>query len=379
MNNFPGLKPQSAWPMALEELCAKLDTLEFDEVFHQPFDLSGTFTKEAIDFINNYFNNLSNTSDENEKTIYEEYINRAMSVLLTLKLLSGNLFEFMTIIDELKKMMTHKHFDKIFEQVMRDSCFSKRLKDLIKYYKDCQIYPIMRSYSICDFFNISHNILYSPRNDFGSCTSITTDSKYLYILLTGINGGMLKVGTGTDSIRGKVYLFEKMPCLDDTFNKWVYAKNKLYMKSSNANAGYLTIINPETFKTEGKTKLLMSDSAKHPILKKRNENYVLLSDGEYIYTLLLEPVINANTTKEIDKDSGCEYPGDIFTHLELVCYRYPVDSMMDGNEKEDKKKLAMIEEVIESFTGLFSKLECRKALIMNKWDVVVNIINIECC
>ena len=37
--------------------------------------------------------------------------------------------------------------------------------------------------------------------------TITTDSKYLYIYVSAINGGMFKIGTGQEGTRaGKIYL-----------------------------------------------------------------------------------------------------------------------------------------------------------------------------
>jgi hypothetical protein len=36
--------------------------------------------------------------------------------------------------------------------------------------------------------------------------SLTTDGQYLYLYISSVNGGMFKIGTGENSVAGKVYL-----------------------------------------------------------------------------------------------------------------------------------------------------------------------------
>jgi len=52
---FPGMKPQSNWPISLDELITKLNSLKMEELFYQPFDINGDFLKEAESFIKTYF------------------------------------------------------------------------------------------------------------------------------------------------------------------------------------------------------------------------------------------------------------------------------------------------------------------------------------
>jgi hypothetical protein len=383
--------------MSLDDLIEKISGLAFQEVFHQPYDLSGTFQEEAIEFIKKYF--YMYVASEG-KELYEEYVVKSIQVLLVFKLLDGNVNNLFDIIGQFDELSAKDSaaFDIVFKKALEGEIVKRRLNELVDYYNDTGLYPLMRNYSIYDYFNISKNILFAPsRVSFGNCTSITTDSRYLYIILTGIHGGMLKVGTGNlDTVKGKVYLFEKIPCLEDASYQWVYARGKLYLKtvsSANRELGYLTIINPDTFKNEGRTKLLLPESVKHPVLKRKNENYVLLSDSNNLYVILLEPVFKDNAVhkskrpdsddeqvavdsvpktlkdfKKVDPGKDSQYPADIFTYLNLTCYTFPLDDCVEDGDN-DNEHISMINELYESFSHLFSKQECKKALILNKWDV----------
>jgi len=55
---FPGLKPESNWPMSLDDLLSKLNTLKIEELFHQQFDSNEHFQAEAEKFIQTYFDFL---------------------------------------------------------------------------------------------------------------------------------------------------------------------------------------------------------------------------------------------------------------------------------------------------------------------------------
>jgi hypothetical protein len=378
--------------MSLDDLLEKINTLAFEEVFHQPYDTSSTFQQEALDFIRKYFD-IYLSSNAEVKSIYEEYLVKSIQVVLIFKILDGDFNKLMEVLLFLNELNYRDNaaFENVFKKVLESDALRKRINEFTEYYKSVNLYPVMRNYSIYDYFNISKNILFAPnRLSFSNSSSITTDSKYLYIILTGINGGMLKVGTGnSDTIRGKVYLFEKIPSMEEASYQWVYARNKLYLKVlSNANRelGHLTIINPETLKIEGRTKLLLPESVKHPILKKKNENFVLLSDSNNLYVILLEPVMKDTIqVKKADNEDELEilkamkdykktdikeaqYPSDIFTYLNLVCLTFPLDDNIDDLD-DNKDHVLLINEVYDSFNHLFSKQECKKALILNKWDI----------
>lgn len=76
--------------------------------------------------------------------------------------------------------------------------------------------------------------------------SLTTDGQYLYLIVSCPNGGMFKIGTGENSVPGKVYLHVNTNKSDEV--AWVWVKGKLYLRSSSKEARNLDIIDPETFK-----------------------------------------------------------------------------------------------------------------------------------
>ena len=72
-------------------------------------------------------------------------------------------------------------------KVLQDDLIISKTENLIRIYQNNKstLYPIMRNYSINDFYSIKKNILFAPlRYTFGNSVSVTTDSKYMYIILT---------------------------------------------------------------------------------------------------------------------------------------------------------------------------------------------------
>jgi hypothetical protein len=53
-------------------------------------------------------------------------------------------------------------------------------------------------------FGIMKKLLFQKQNFYYN--SLTTDGQYLYLIVSCPNGGMFKIGTGENSIAGKVYL-----------------------------------------------------------------------------------------------------------------------------------------------------------------------------
>lgn len=420
-DSFPGLKPLSNWPVSLDDLLTRLSECALDELFHQPFDVNGNFHRDAMTYIRKNYK-LFKELDNEESALYEGYLTKSIQAFLTVKILEGNLVRLLEAFEMLQEFYTtdKEVFNEIFRKAVNlpfEQTGKNVLKDkidlLINHHQLSEVYPIMRNYTIYDFFNATKNILFATsRYNYNACTSITSDSKYLYIILSGINGGMLKIGTGfQDTIKGKVYLFERMTTSEEVSCNWVYLKGKLYMKTVNASsttsdAGSLLIIDPETFRKEGKTRLFLPESVKHPALRRKNDNYVLLTDGENLNILILEPVLKdssspagdskdqsddeANTDKQVLKDvplkkmkgtkeSVSTVPSDVFTFINLVLYTYPIKSdessfqgKIQNNFLEGEERNDMINEVFDSFSYIFSKEECKKALILNNWHIEVN-------
>ena len=196
----------------------------------------------------------------------------------------------------------HTEYTEIFERVYETAVplVTNAFNLMIKMYRENSVLPIVRNYSINEFFNISKNILFAvSKYSYSQCVSITTDSKYLYILLSGINGGMVKLGTGFEETeRGKVYLYQTHSEIVEETCQWVFCQNRLYLKSNSTDIGYLSIIDPENFQKLSQVKLLLPEASQHSAIKKKNENYILLSDGEKLSVVILEPILNTFPKKE---------------------------------------------------------------------------------
>ncbi len=410
-------------------------------MFHQPFDINEEIYKEAYNFIEKYYNhyldsliklekekNISGIYKESERCetlLYEEYLIKAIATVFTIKLMQGDFSKLMIFLKFLKNLFLKSekeykalsiNIQKLNNKLITRSLNDKMdldnknlnlpkfyLKNIFEFVKENNILPIMRNYSIYDISSLSKNILFTPiRHFFSNCSSVTTDSSYLYIILSGVNGGMIKLGTGYNkTIKGKIYLHVKftdsnllminnpnlnlnstnknnninqnlnsandpltapsgvpvsnvplpinLPDIyattvnnvnnpnpvnnanqyiinEDISYQWVFLKGNLYLKqntsnsnylgnnsafsgissNSNKDLSYLTIIDPESFKVEGKIKLVLPEDAKHPAIKKKNENFVLLTDGENLNILLLDPIFknkDRNKSKEKNKEN----------------------------------------------------------------------------
>lgn len=520
LDKLPGLKPKSSWPVNLNDLISHLFNIDTFQMFHQPFDLNEEFHKNAFEFIENYYlyyiESLIKLEDQNsnnkkliecESILYEEYLIKAIATLLTIKLMQGNILKLNNYLKGLKllflKYEKHKTFlklnlkkvnrnilirslnDKMDEKNKNFNLPKLYLKNLLEYVKDNKILPIMRNYSIYDISSLAKNILFTPiRHIFSNCSSITTDSSYLFIILSGVNGGMIKLGTGFNrTIKGKIYLYIKFSdvnlfdinnsnieatsinknnlsstvsnpklnegafpsanlssgnmnnpndskissnnCInnnqnsnmnsflqnDDSSYQWVYVKGKLYLKQninnynlnnstftgfSNSNAslkelGNLIIINPETFKVEGRIKMIFPENTKHPAIKKKNDNYILLTDGENINVLLLDPVFKhkenigkksndtvVNSDSDVNENFHSEtvlkdqvinkkskyasytasaignnfrevmpnFKEDLFSYINLNLLTYRIDNVYELETKKDGDRKRKIEEIL---------------------------------
>lgn len=116
-------------------------------------------------------------------------------------------------------------------------------------------------------------------------SSMTTDGTYLYLIVTATNGSMMKIGTGVgDTIPGKIYLEKAVYHASEVY--WVYVKGKLYLRSYGSyQVGTLSVISPETFELEDKITLQCPDLFQNPTLKILNQQFPLLTDGDYLYLI----------------------------------------------------------------------------------------------
>jgi hypothetical protein len=107
--------------------------------------------------------------------------------------------------------------------------------------------------------------------------SLTTDGQYLYLYISCVNGGMFKIGTGENSVAGKVYLHSPVNKNEEV--SWVYLKGRLYLRCSSKEMKNIDIIDPETFKIESSIQLHCPSLFGHQIIQNINKNDPILTDG----------------------------------------------------------------------------------------------------
>lgn len=97
---FPGLKPESNWPVSLDDLLDKLTTVKLEEFFHQPFDLKGEFEGNAKIFIRNKFCLLK----ESRMDSHLEYAVKSLQAFLSLNILQGSHSKMAECLDFLRDL-----------------------------------------------------------------------------------------------------------------------------------------------------------------------------------------------------------------------------------------------------------------------------------
>lgn len=361
-------------------------------MFHQPFDLEAKFQSEAEVYIERQLNYIKSHKDQSDYELQKDYASKALQAYISLIMLQGSQLKMINCLDFLKKLQQYHSvlFDEIFTSSIKNSEFI--LKQILEYFSGVIVYPILRNYSINEFFTISKNILFAANKyTFSQCTSITSDTngKYLFIILSGINGGMFKIGTGYDNTeKGRIYAHKTLTESEDMY-QWVFCKEKLYVKQGSKDFGYVTKLNSENFENEGRIKLIFPEPSQHSVIKKKNENYILLSDGQILSVILLEPVLNPemkeplkedvqliNSIEEDEEDEFSEdgrqretikrQLSDVYSCINLMLYSYDVE--LNSNSKVDSKKEFLIKELLETFSCFYNKEECYKALSINNWD-----------
>ena len=245
----------------------------------------------------------------------------------------------------------------------------------------------MRPYSLVDYFTISKSMIYYyVKTSFNYSCCSCTDGTYIYFYLSGIDGCRIKVGTGYNNTeKGKVYL-----CIQNKDergiennimgNQWVYCQGKIYQKAGKFDdygdnisdlkreIGNINIFNPETLQIESKLKLLLPQNCINDSIIHKNLNYVLLSDGKTLSVLCLGLSKGNDKTKKIPniKNDNLVYN---YINLELINY----DTASLNYSEEYEKTISphnkeLIEEIYQSFSQIFTKEECFKALLKNDWN-----------
>ena len=380
INALPGMKPSSNWPISLEDLWNKLKSINLEELFNQPIEESykENFYKEAIEQIT-IFDNSNDIPN----------LTRAICCFLCVLVLFGDFLLLFKGIIFIKTNIKNK--EKLDQSILnnQENPLILKLKDLLNCLKenDFNLYPIMRAYSIVDYFTISKcMIYYYVKSNFSNSCCCCTDGTYIYFYLSGIDGCKLKVGTGYNNTeKGKVYLCiqnldERGIENDINSNQWVYCNGKIYQKANKVDEygdyisdnkkeiGNLNVINPETLEVESRIKLLFPQNCIEDSILHKNQNYVLLSDGKKLSILCLS--LNKENEK-VKKKVSIKNDNLIYNYINLELINYDIESLNYNEEYEakmSKENRELIEEIYQSFSQIFTKEECFKALLKNNWN-----------
>ena len=276
--SFPGLKPSSQWPVSLDDLYARVETLYFDELFYQPFDEENIFLKEALTYIKDKSLNLALNDDPFEKT----YLLKALFVTIKLTFLTGNFSKITLLLTEMKLIENEiqENLDIVLTQMQT---FFNKFDLLLDSLKSDNFLPVLKQNHIMNIFSVEALILHCPEAyGFDSCTSITTDGTYLYIVLSGLNGSILKVGTGYNStIKGKVYINKPYFNLYEAL-QIAYLKGKLYIREITEAYGTISVYSSETLDKLTKIKLLIPEACISTKINNNNTYCIIYSDWRLV-------------------------------------------------------------------------------------------------
>ena len=324
------------------------------------------------------------------KEIKKDILIAALDIYYILNIYQGNYTKIANFHNFLKKNNYPRYTDylsKNFSSV--DYALKATLNKLFVANNNYEPYPIMRNWAINDVFNMTKNLLFIQNKGIYSLeklpsTAICTDSKYLYIILYGICGGIYKVGTGKNgTIKGQIYAKNIVVNTYENNPMMVYVKNtkKIYLKTNQNTLGHIKIIDPENLTVEKIINLNIPQSAKSKSVVEKNQNYILLSDDNYLYTIMLEEKPAKKKEKEdYTFDSTYKYNylysekrykkkeyGSAFIDVSLCLYQYSLNETVQIPIETENDKL--VNELFESFSYLFPKEKCKYALEKNGYDI----------
>ena len=178
LKSIPGLKPLSTWPISLGDLWDKLKTIKVEELFNQP--ILESFKEDFFNEANKQIFNYDNSNDIPNLT-------KAICCFLCILILFGDFYPLFKAIIHLKTNLKNKN--SLDETIIKDkeNPLFLKIKDLINNLKenDFNLYPIMRNYSIVDYFTINKSSLYSQtKSTFINSCCCCTDGTYIYIFMS---------------------------------------------------------------------------------------------------------------------------------------------------------------------------------------------------
>jgi hypothetical protein len=333
---------------------------------------------------------------EKEKSIKEikkDILIAALDVYFILNIYQGNYIR----ISDFHNFMKESNYSRYKDYLSKNFSFveavlKNTLNTLFLSDNNYQPYPIMRNWAINDVFNMTKNLLFIQNKGNYSMeklpsTAICTDSKYLYIILYGICGGIYKVGTGKNgTIKGHIYAKNIVVNTIENNPMMVYVKNskRIYLKTNQNKIGHIKVIDPENLTVEKIINLNIPQSAKGKTVSEKNQNYILLSDDNYLYTIMLE---EKESKKKENNEFGTEpsfkynnfynekrirkkdyYMGSYsYVDVSLCLYQYSLNESIQTPIETENDKL--VNELFESFSYVFPKERCKYALEKKGYDI----------
>jgi len=169
----------------------------------------------------------------------------------------------------------------------------------------------------------------------------------------------------------------------------VYVKNtnRIYLKTNQSTLGHIKVIDPENLTIEKIINLNIPKEARTKNVIGKNQNFILLSDDEFLYTIMLEerdkdkdkninPPLNDNEYYPKEKDYSFFYDKKLYRDkiinsdslkISLCLYKYSlIESKINPIETENDK---LVNELFESFSYLFPKEKCKYALEQKSYDM----------
>ena len=293
VKELPGRSPQSQWPSALGDLNDRLMKLEPMSAWSEPlFSEDG---KDIFEQAEEFILKTVNLSDkENKKT--EEVLVAALSALIGLSVLSADysrILSTLSIIYEISEK--YQDADKIVSKLAKTmGHYINQLKNM---HNDTKSYHHLAQGSFYGWIALPKE----AEADFQveTTSSLTTDGTYLYLYWCSGKGGMFKIGTGEgNSLAGKVYLHAKTELSGSL--QWVYLNNKIYARKVDESLGVLTLISPDNFLTLGTVSLQCDDKDLfiNASSTRINKSYPLLTDGTYLYIIIMHVTTRERVIKE---------------------------------------------------------------------------------
>jgi hypothetical protein len=159
----------------------------------------------------------------------------------------------------------------------------------------------------------------------------------------------------------------------------VYVKStkKIYLKTNQNKLGHIKIIEPENLTVEKIINLNIPQSAKTKTVLDKNQNYILLSDDDYLYTIMLEEKESKKKENESFDTfqstykmqfSSMEqkrfrkrdiYASNVYVDVSLCLYQYSLNELTQSPVETENDKL--VNELFESFSYVFPKERCKYA------------------